>query len=123
MRTLDWRRVWRFKDKLPRGSHYKTAMLMSRAIAEQMVDLPESTEPPTPLEYTLDTYLMLTLIDCVRGVQSAVIAGAGAEPPQQQPIERPVTALDLLNDERWRKSMSDLVDLFADDAYRGIFSA
>ncbi|MBM4469938.1 hypothetical protein GS982_20335 [Rhodococcus hoagii] len=122
MRTLDWRRVWRWKDKLPRGSHYKTAVLMNRRLAEQMLELPESTEPPTPLEYTLDTYLLMTIVDCLQGVQAAVIAGAGADPPEVKPMERPVTAADLVKDERWRGRMNDLVNLFADDVYRDTFA-
>ena len=113
MRTLDWRRVWRIKEKLPRGSHYKTAVAMNLEIAEQLADLPESTEPPSPLEYSLDTYLLLTIADCLQGVQAAVIAAAGADPPPIKPMTRPQTALDIVREKRWEKSMVELVNLFA----------
>jgi hypothetical protein len=112
LRTLDWRRVWRIKDRLPRESHYKAAVAMDRDIAEQIADLPESEEPPTPQGYSLDTYLLLTITDCLQAVQAAVIAAAGADPPPVTPMQRPVTALDMVQDERWRTSMQNLIDLF-----------
>jgi hypothetical protein len=108
----DWRQLWRLKDKLPRGSHYKTAVAMDRDIALQVAKLPESKEPPSPLEYSLDTYLLLTIADCLQGVQAAVIAAAGADPPTVTPMQRPVTALDLVKDEIWKQEMTDLVNMF-----------
>ncbi|WP_155293505.1 hypothetical protein [Rhodococcoides fascians] len=86
---------------------------MSREIAEMIADLPESNEPPTPLGYTLDTYLLLTIVDSLQSVQAAVIAAAGADPPQLTPMKRPQTALDIVKDERWRGRMQNLIDLFS----------
>ncbi|MBF6332373.1 hypothetical protein [Nocardia transvalensis] len=114
---LDWRTVWRLKDRLPRESHYKTAVAMDEQLAETAAAQPEPDaddyEPPTPLGYTLEAYLLLTIIDCLQGVQAAVIASTGTKPPALQPMPRPQTALDRVREQRWRDRMQALVDLFA----------
>ncbi|MFI9506974.1 hypothetical protein [Nocardia sp. NPDC052566] len=120
LRTRDWRTIWRFKDRLPRGSQYKTALAMDRAIAEEIIALElngdgegeTSAEEPTPDGYTLDTYLLLGIIDAVQGVQAAVIAAAGADPPAIRPMPRPITALDTVREEARLRSMQSLIDEF-----------
>ncbi|MFI6168848.1 hypothetical protein ACIBCN_18855 [Nocardia sp. NPDC051052] len=114
---LDWRTVWRLKERLPRESHYKTALAMDRDLAEVAAREPEpepgGLEPPSPLGYTLDTYLLLTLIDCVQGVQAAVIASTGTTPPTPQPMPRPITMLERVREEQWRHRMDRMTALFA----------
>ncbi|WP_155291655.1 hypothetical protein [Rhodococcoides fascians] len=100
------------KDKLPRGSHYKTALQLDRDIAEEIAKLPESNEPPTPLEYNLEAYLLLAVIDQLRSLQGAVIASAGADPPSFEPMTRPWTALDSVKDEQHRARIQNLFDKF-----------
>lgn len=117
LRTRDWRTIWRFKDRLPRGSQYKTALAMDTELAEQLLALEDSDDPhtsedPTPDGYTLDTYLLLSIIDGLQGVQAAVIAAAGADPPQIRPMPRPVTALDAVREERRMRAMQSLIDEF-----------
>jgi hypothetical protein len=107
-----WSELFRLKDKLPRGSHYKTAIALDMDIAEQLADLPESDEPPSPLEYTTDTYLLLSIIDALQSLQAAVIAAAGAKPPSFTPMRRPRTALDAVKEKRYTKKMNSLIDKF-----------
>jgi hypothetical protein len=89
-------------------------------MAEQALD-DEETRPddaapddagPTPEGYTLDTYLLLAIIDALQGVQAAVIASAGGEPPGVKPVPRPVTAIDRLREERRLTSLQNLIDTF-----------
>ncbi|MEC3955816.1 hypothetical protein VMT65_22475 [Nocardia sp. CDC153] len=91
---------------------------MDRELAEYWLDIEESTEepeveePPTPEGYTLDTYLLLSIIDGLQGVQAAVIAAAGADPPQVKPMPRPQTALDVVREERRLATMNSIIDIF-----------
>ncbi|WP_405160062.1 hypothetical protein OG203_26930 [Nocardia sp. NBC_01499] len=92
---------------------------MDPTIAGQILALEEhdgenasSPTGPTPEGYTLHTYLLLSIIDGLQGVQAAVIAAAGATPPTVKPMPRPVTALDLIRDERRLQSMQKLIDEF-----------
>ncbi|MFR9750490.1 hypothetical protein ACL02S_05580 [Nocardia sp. 004] len=91
---------------------------MDLQLAEELLALetddefPEA-EDPTPDGYTLDTYLLLTVIDGLQGVQAAVIAAAGADPPQVKPMPRPVTALDKVREERRLRSLQDLIGVFS----------
>ncbi|MEU2033579.1 hypothetical protein [Nocardia amamiensis] len=122
VRTRDWRTVWAFKDRLPHGSQYRSALAMDRELAEQMsaaededLDLYEADEEPagpTPEGYTIDSYLLLSIIDALQGVQVAVIAAAGGDPPQIKPMPRPVSALELVRDERRDRAMQRLIDEF-----------
>lgn len=124
LRTRDWRTIWAFKDRLRRGSEYKVALAMDRGLAERIVELEDearengdedefaSDEPPTPSGYTLDTYLLLSIVDALQGVQAAVIAAAGADPPSMNPMPRPQTALDVVRDERRLVRMNSLIDEF-----------
>ena len=113
--------MWRFKDRLPRESHYKTALAMDRELALALLDLEKAREEsgeerpdpvPTPLGYSLDTYLLLAIVDALMGVQAAVIAAAGADPPTITPMQRPATAMDVVREERRLDSMQDLINLF-----------
>ncbi|WP_459954886.1 hypothetical protein [Nocardia sp. IFM 10818] len=93
-------------------------MAMDMELAEQLLalegdDVPAEADAPTPDGYTLDTYLLLTIIDGLQGVQAAVIAAAGADPPQARPMPRPVTALDLVREGQRMKSMQKLIDTFS----------
>ncbi|WP_306363377.1 hypothetical protein [Nocardia sp. CC227C] len=124
IRTRDWRTIWAFKDRLPHGSHYRAALAMDRELAEQMVaaeeaeatlDLYEEAAQPsgtTPEGYTIDSYLLLSVIDALQGVQAAVIAAAGGDPPTIKPMPRPVTAADIVRDEHRDRSMQRLIDEF-----------
>jgi hypothetical protein len=89
---------------------------MDTELAEQLLaleeDEPQAAEDPTPDGYTLDTYLLLSIIDGLQGVQAAVIAAAGADPPQIRPMPRPVTALDLVREGRRMRAMQSLIDEF-----------
>ncbi|MGW5267263.1 hypothetical protein ACWEQ4_01300 [Rhodococcus sp. NPDC003994] len=114
-----WSELYRLKDMLPRGSHYKTAIALDDEIAEQMADLPESNEPPSPLGYTTDTYLLLTIIDSLQSVQAAIIAAAGGKPPHFSPMKRPWTALDGVRERRYVKKMNSLIDRFIHPSKRG----
>ncbi|WP_435591126.1 hypothetical protein [Nocardia sp. bgisy118] len=122
IRTRDWRTIWAFKDRLPHGSQYRSALSMDRELAEQMVTAEEaanlyedeSARPagPTPEGYTIDTYLLLSIIDALQGVQAAIIAAAGGDPPAIRPMPRPVTAADQVRDEHRDRSMQNLIDQF-----------
>ncbi|MFC9994575.1 hypothetical protein [Nocardia sp. NPDC127526] len=97
---------------------------MDRELAEQMVaaeqaeaqlesyEEPETSSGPTPEGYTIDTYLLLSIIDALQGVQAAVIAAAGGDPPRITPMPRPVTAADQVRDEYRDRSMQKLIDQF-----------
>ncbi|MEU4809444.1 hypothetical protein AB0H20_09595 [Nocardia fluminea] len=112
------------KDRLPHGSQYRSALAMDQELAEQMLaaeqaedelDLyEEKTEPagPTPEGYTIDSYLLLSIIDALQGVQAAVIAAAGGDPPRVSPMPRPVTAVDIARDAQRDESMQNLIDEF-----------
>ncbi|PXX65398.1 hypothetical protein DFR70_104462 [Nocardia tenerifensis] len=99
---------------------------MDRELAEQILAVEEATpldvdsyevptEPsgPTPEGYTIDSYLLLSIIDALQGVQAAVIAAAGADPPQIRPMPRPTSALEIVRDERRDRSMQSLIDQFS----------
>ncbi|MFI7001336.1 hypothetical protein [Nocardia sp. NPDC050175] len=93
---------------------------MDRELAEQLVAVEDAGATddfagavgPTPEGYTLETYLLLSVIDALQGVQAAVIAAAGADPPSVNPMPRPMTALDQLREERRLRSMQKLIDEF-----------
>lgn len=97
---------------------------MDRELAEQIVaaeneeaalDLYEEAAEsggPTPEGYTIDSYLLLSVIDALQGVQAAVIAAAGGDPPTIKPMPRPVTAADIVRDEHRDRSMQRLIDEF-----------
>ncbi|MEU4648167.1 hypothetical protein [Nocardia fluminea] len=93
-------------------------MALDRELAEYWLDVeesdpdPDAEEPPTPEGYTLDTYLLLSIIDGLQGVQAAVIAAAGADPPQVKPMPRPQTAMDVVREERRLSTMNSIVDIF-----------
>jgi hypothetical protein len=117
LRELDWRTVWSFKDRLPRGAHYKAALAMDPDLADKLLereDDPEFTEEPaaTPEGYTTETYLLLSVIDALMGVQAAVIAAAGADPPSIAPMPRPITALDEARERKRMRNMQALIDQF-----------
>ncbi|PKV78895.1 hypothetical protein [Nocardia fluminea] len=124
IRDRDWRTIWALKDRLPHGSQYRSALAMDQELAEQMLaaeqseaDLDlyeEKVEPsgPTPEGYTIDSYLLLSIIDALQGVQAAVIAAAGGDPPRVTPMPRPVTAVDLVRDAQRDESMQNLIDEF-----------
>ncbi|WP_405166721.1 hypothetical protein OG203_17445 [Nocardia sp. NBC_01499] len=112
------------KDRLPHGSQYRSALAMDRELAEQMLateqdeadlDLYEEADAPsgpTPEGYTIDSYLLLSIIDALQGVQAAVIAAAGGDPPRLTPMPRPVTAADIVRDAQRDESMQNLIDQF-----------
>lgn len=124
IRTRDWRTIWALKDRLPHGSQYRSALAMDRELAEQMLaaeqaeaelDLYEEAEGPSgpnPEGYTIDSYLLLSIIDALQGVQAAVIAAAGGDPPRLTPMPRPVTAVDIVRDAQRDQSMQNLIDEF-----------
>lgn len=124
IRNRDWRTIWSLKDRLPHGSQYRSALAMDRELAEQLLaaeqaeaelDLYEEAEAasgPTPEGYTIDSYLLLSIIDALQGVQAAVIAAAGGDPPRVTPMPRPVTAVDIVRDAQRDESMQDLIDQF-----------
>ncbi|MBH0775026.1 hypothetical protein [Nocardia bovistercoris] len=131
LRTRDWRTIWAFKDRLPHGSQYRSALAMDRELAEQILaaeqaevdlDLYEETDEsagPTPEGYTVDSYLLLSIIDALQGVQVAVIAAAGGDPPTITPMPRPVSAVDLARDRRRDESLRNLIDQFTAPAWEG----
>ncbi|MFX0581184.1 hypothetical protein [Nocardia nepalensis] len=95
---------------------------MDRELAEQLLaaeeELPDSDDTaedstgPGPEGYTIDSYLLLSIIDALQGVQAAVIASVGAEPPRITPMVRPTSALELLREEARTRSMQQLIDQF-----------
>ncbi|WP_278266217.1 hypothetical protein [Nocardia sp. AG03] len=88
--------------------------------AEIALDLyEEKSEPagPTPEGYTIDSYLLLSIIDALQGVQAAVIAAAGGDPPRVTPMPRPVTAVDIARDTKRDESMQNLIDEFTASAW------
>ncbi len=104
---------------------------MDRELAEQILaaeqvevdlDLYEETDEltgPTPEGYTIDSYLLLSIIDALQGVQVAVIAAAGGDPPAITPMPRPVSAVDLARDQRRDESLQNLIDQFTTPAWEG----
>ncbi|WP_446223508.1 hypothetical protein ACTWPB_28295 [Nocardia sp. IBHARD005] len=124
IRNRDWRTIWAFKDRLPHGSQYRSALAMDQELAEQMLAAEQAEDKldlyeekaestgPTPEGYTIDSYLLLSIIDALQGVQAAVIATAGGDPPRVSPMPRPVTAVDLVRDAQRDESMQNLIDEF-----------
>jgi hypothetical protein len=110
-----------FKDRLPAGSQFRGALLMDRELAEERLDvedalgdddLDEAPTGPRPEGYTLDTYMLMAIIDALHGVQATIIAAAGADPPTVRPLPRPMSAVEILREERRSVSMQTLIDLF-----------
>ncbi|WP_019932340.1 hypothetical protein [Nocardia sp. BMG111209] len=110
-----------FKDRLPTGSHFRSALLMDLELAEERLDLEdahgdddldEAPTGPRPEGYTLDTYMLMAIIDALHGVQATIIAAAGADPPAVRPLPRPVSAVEIVREERRATSMQTLIDLF-----------
>ncbi|WP_225725465.1 MULTISPECIES: hypothetical protein [unclassified Nocardia] len=110
-----------FKDRLPTGSHYRGAVMMDRELAEEHLDAEEalSTDDveetpagPRPEGYTLDTYMLMAIIDALHGVQATIIAAAGADPPSVRPLPRPMSATEIIREQRRASSMQALIDLF-----------
>lgn len=73
----------------------------------------------TPEGYTVDTYLLLSVIDAMQGVQAAVIAAAGVDPPRVHPMPRPMTALDAVRERQRRGRINRLIDEFTSPAFAG----
>ncbi|MFE3754558.1 hypothetical protein ACFXO9_09650 [Nocardia tengchongensis] len=99
--------------------------MMDREIAEQHLDaeaalgdeeIDETATTPRPEGYTLNTYLLMAIIDALQGVQATIIAAAGSDPPTMRPLPRPITAVETLREERRTQSMQALVDLFTGPA-------
>ncbi|MGS2807377.1 hypothetical protein [Nocardia sp. MW-W600-9] len=116
LRTRDWRTIWRLKDRLPLGSHYKTALSTDRTLAELFLD-DEAAHGRDESDwnaqgFTAETYLPMTIADNLQAVQAAVIAAAGVDLPPIVPIVRPTTALDDLREERRRRAIERLVAPF-----------
>ncbi|MFD4357893.1 hypothetical protein ACFWPX_35495 [Nocardia sp. NPDC058518] len=62
--------------------------------------------------FTVDTYLLMTIVDNLQAVQAAVIAAAGVDPPPVVPLTRPTTALEELREERRRRGLELLIAQF-----------
>lgn len=110
-----------FKDRLPTGSHYRSAVLMDYELAEQRLNEEEqlgddhdedTPSGPRPEGYTLDTYMLMAIIDALNGVQATIIAAAGSDPPTVRPLPRPISAVEIVREERRANSMLALIDLF-----------
>lgn len=67
---------------------------------------------PTPEEYTLQAHLLLAIADKLSGLQSAVIAAAGVDPPRPDPMPRPVTALEEIREQRRLEGLTKLINDF-----------
>jgi hypothetical protein len=80
---------------------------------------PEREVEITPEGYTIDTYLLLSVIDAMQGVQAAVIAAAGVDPPRVHPMPRPTTALDAVRESHRRARVQRLIDEFTSPAFAG----
>ncbi|WP_330185004.1 hypothetical protein OHB26_16315 [Nocardia sp. NBC_01503] len=110
-----------FKDRLPTGSHYRSAVLMDYELAEERLDAEEQLgedheedvpSGPRPEGYTLDTYMLMAIIDALNGVQATIIAAAGSDPPTVRPLPRPLSAVEIVREERRAGSMQALIDMF-----------
>ncbi|NQE89017.1 hypothetical protein [Nocardia terpenica] len=92
---------------------------MDEELAQQLLNR-EDAEADTdhdragisPVGYSIDTYLLLSIIDALMGVQAAIVAAAGADPPHVTPMPRPETAVDRVREQRRTASMQALIDLF-----------
>lgn len=111
-----------FKDRLPTGSQYRGAVLMDRELAADHLDAEEAAgaehddempSNPRPEGYTLDTYMLMGIIDALHGVQATIIAAAGSDPPTMRSLPRPMAAIEILREERRTASMQTLIDLFS----------
>ncbi|WP_068002217.1 hypothetical protein [Nocardia pseudobrasiliensis] len=101
-------------------------MATDRELAEQLLAAEDESfdsdaaaddsSGPRPEGYTIDSYLLLSVIDALQGVQAAIIAAAGGEPPRIQPMPRPVSALESVRDEQRDRSMRRLIDQFTSGA-------
>ncbi|WP_405137517.1 hypothetical protein [Nocardia sp. NBC_01388] len=86
---------------------------MDPDLAARLIEVEDDEEPSsTPEGYTIDTYLLLSVIDALQGVQAAVIAAAGVDPPRMSPMPRPATALDEAREMRRMQSIQTLIDQF-----------
>ncbi|SLG40442.1 Uncharacterised protein [Mycobacteroides abscessus subsp. abscessus] len=77
---------------------------MDPEIAEILIDLPKGERKPlSPLGFSQSIHLQMSILEAVRVLDNTLrrVHGNKASPPR--PLERPVTALQLLERERDRE--------------------
>lgn len=114
----DWRDLFDLADLLPDGSRYLSAVLSDRDIAEQIVDSEEAEEEimgrrrPTAKNPPLTGYTaVLAKFDDVLDVLISLQATtAQADPRKAGRVSRPLTAVQIVRDERDSTRLNEFVD-------------
>jgi hypothetical protein len=104
-------------ERLPGHGHYKSALAMDEEWAQRVIELEEqgqqvapAADPAqmTPLGYTPEVSYLSLIADRLIAVRDAVIGSNGGDPPPQQPLPRPSTALDRARESSSRNQLLEL---------------
>ncbi|ERB53408.1 hypothetical protein N806_19880 [Rhodococcus sp. P27] len=106
-----WPKLYRLLYRLPEHTHYKAARAMDFELAEYLLDQDSSAggDAPaplmTPLGMSREVYLQMATVEAIQGLDYTLrrVHGNKGSPPL--PLERPRTALELLERERDTKSV------------------
>ncbi|QDP09776.1 hypothetical protein FNU77_08635 [Prescottella equi] len=113
-----WPQLYRLLSRLPTDSHYQAARAMDRRLAEAILaqrgeDEKNGVEPtPTPLSpqgFTQGIYLQMATVEAIRVLTATVRAALGDKSPPPLPLERPVTAIQLVERERDSEHVLDVL--------------
>lgn len=110
-----WGKLHRLAARLPLGSQYRSALLLDPDFADAAVELndPDDEDAPiSPHGYTLNTHILLSIIDTLREVQQTIILLSGNDPPTFPRAPRPTTAIDDARARQHEEQMLGLIALF-----------
>ena len=127
-RARRWRALLDLIDQLPMASRFAEAVAndpeQARLIALQRQRSGDDGAAWSPrlAEFDLHARLLRDVINGLLGVQSAVIAAAGAKPPKPEPYPVPVTEIDRAIEratEEWAESLISRLTPWAARGGRG----
>lgn len=96
-RNRRWKRLLRLVDNLPRNSRFAAAVANDedhvRAVIKATEGQPKTSSAPSLADYTLESELLMEVVDLLQSNIHAVLAGAGAKGLGKiKPRRRPETA-------------------------------
>lgn len=126
---LPWAKLARFLRQLPDGSRYRASQALDMDLAEHLVQLDDAEEErrltagsddADPLMrssagYDLNAHLLLTIADRLQILNTTLIAvnlPPGKNPPQPEPMPRPVSAVDVLRARQERERAKGAMSAF-----------
>lgn len=108
---MPWGKLLRLIEQLPQGSAYWAARLDDEELAE-LIHKEDDGKPkrraPSLTEMTLQTQLLMSIVDGLGGVISCLEALGGAVPRPVKPLPRPLTALDRVSAKAEAKELTEL---------------